>query len=292
MDEKERFNGFDDDMDVLDPEDFEETEEESEKEVEEEAKDGNEVETDTDDNAEKTEVKTDEETEEQAKAQEETESEKQKKADELHKRNEEQKQKRLKREAEEREKLEREARLKGKLEVLSINPYTNEKIVDEDDLEIYEIQKQLDKEGLDPINDLGKRIAENNRKAKQAAAEKAKEEEEFNKLYEIDKEQFKKAYPDVSLDDLEDDEDYNEFAKNKVGRWTLKEIYEAYTAKKEKSSAKEKEAMIKEKAKDISKKVTSTPSSSGSNNRAEKGFLEMTDEEYIKLQKEQSGDFF
>lgn len=291
MENEKVFNGFDDDMDFIDLDDFDESEEKEEESTEEETEtDGKEEESTEEEKTESQEDNTEEDSEENAKTEEELEAER--KAEELHKRNEEQKAKRLKREAEEKERLKREAKLEGKLEVLKTNPYTREEIKDEEDLKVYEIQKQLDDEGLDPIEDLPKRLAEINRKTKKEELERAKTEEENANKMQQDLQDFMSKNPNVDMNALRDDDDFWDFAHDFLGNTSLDSIYRAYQKTQKKISAKEKEAMIDKKAKDISKKITKTPSASGSNNKANKGFLEMTDEEYIQLQKEESGDFF
>lgn len=201
------------------------------------------------------------------------------------------------REKERKEREEREARIKedakieGKLELLKENPFTNEKIVDSEDLRIYEIQKQLDDEGLDPISDLPKRLAEIARKEKEKQANLEKEKEKLNQEFKKDIEDFKKAYPDVDLTKLAKDEEYFEFAKNKLGRWTTAEIYEAYQQKKEQNSAKDRKAMIDKNADDVAKKVTKTPSTNTStSNLPPKSVENMSKEEFKEYWRNKYGE--
>lgn len=288
MEEKEVFNGFDDDMDYIDPDDFEE-DEEVEDTKEETDTDGKEDEESLEE-TETQESETDEDDEEKAKTQEESESETE--AEKLHKRNEEQKAKRLKREAEERERIQKQAKLEGKLEVLKTNPYTNEKIEDEEDLKIYEIQKQLDDEGYDPIEDLPRKMAEINRQAKKEELAKAKETEERESNIQKDLNEFFESNPKVDRVALSKNDEFWDFANDLLGTTPFSKIYSTYQKILKRDSAKEKEAMIDKKASDMSKKYTKTPSASGSNKQANKGFLEMSDEEYLQYQKDENGDFF
>lgn len=194
-------------------------------------------------------------------------------------------------EREQREaKIKEEAKIEGKLSVLKTNPYTNEKIEDDEDLKIYEIQKTLDDEGLDPISDLPKRLAELERNKKKAEKAQAEEQEKINVSLKKDIENFKKAYPDVDTKKLASDNEYLEFAKGKIGRWTTQEIYEAYQAKKEKSSAKEKKAMVEKEADDVSKKITKNPSSTPSGTLPPKTVENMTKEEFKTYWKEKYGE--
>ncbi len=94
---------------------------------------------------------------------------------------------------EEREKIEREAYFKGLKRALGDkNPYTNNPIVDDEDLEEYEIMKKLEEQGKDPIEDYSEYIKEQKREAKKKALEDSKAEEEKLKfaqdnISEVDK---------------------------------------------------------------------------------------------------------
>jgi len=69
--------------------------------------------------------------------------------------------------AEEKKKAEREAYLKGiKMALGDRNPYTDKPIIDEEDLEEYEIMKKLDEQGKDPVEDYSDYIKEQKRLAK------------------------------------------------------------------------------------------------------------------------------
>jgi len=178
--------------------------------------------------------------------------------------------KRREKERKEREareqKIKEDAKIEGKLEVLKVNPYTDEKIIDDEDLKIYEIQKKLEEEGLDPVNDLPKRLAEINRKQKESAKAEEEKQKEFAKYDEMDRNQLQKAYPELSLEKLDADNDFQEFAKGKIHRWTLTEIYEAYQSKKQKDSANKEKAMVDKVADDVAKNMTKVPSSNQGGN--------------------------
>ena len=194
-------------------------------------------------------------------------------------------------EREEREaKIKEEAKIEGKIEALKVNPFTNEKIVDAEDLKIYEIQKKLDDEGLDPISDLPKRLAEINRKEREKQKSLEEEKAKIEQGLKKDIEDFKKAYPDVDLSTLGNDEEYLKFAEGKIGRWTTAEIYEAYKAKKEKNSAEDKKAMTEKNADDVSKQMTKTPSSSTSGKLPPKSVENMTKEEFKEYWKKKYGE--
>ena len=196
---------------------------------------------------------------------------------------------REKAEREERERLAREAKIReeatlnAKLGMLKTNPYTDEPIVDEEDLKIYEIQKELDDEGKDPVADLPKRLAEVNRKKARELAEQTKKntEEAENRRKRIGEEitELRSKYPNVNTAELAKDELFREVSQGRFGRWTLTEIYELYLDKKAERAEKVKE----EKAKAKAEKMSKTPSSQNrSVSSPDVNIDEMSDEEFLE----------
>lgn len=174
---------------------------------------------------------------------------------------------------------ERRAYVKGQLDSLRTNPYTDEPITDELDLEQYKIMKGLDDAGKDPIKGFAKAWAERTRSeaAKRQESEKAeasKREEESRKARgEVD--DLMKAYPDLDTSSLAKDEGFQKFADGKYGRWTLKEIYEAY-----KGAGKPAESRARAK---------SSPSSLPGGTSEPKSVSSMTDEEFLRYRMEKYG---
>lgn len=123
--------------------------------------------------------------------------------------------------------VEHKAYIKGLLEsVDNKNPFTNEEIVDEHDIQEYLTMREMDKKGLDPIADYRKYI-------KQQTKEKQMQENQvMNKRdenwYLKDREDFETKHPDTSLEKLQEDLRFVKFAKAKVGVQPLNEIYEDY----------------------------------------------------------------
>jgi len=188
------------------------------------------------------------------------------------------------------EKERQDAYLKGKLDATKVNKFTDEPIEDEYDLEIYELQLELDKQGKDPINDLGAELAKRNRSKKLAEAEqlKAKETEQEKIKQEIAK--FKESYPNVNVSELSKDEDYVKYAENKFGRWTLEEIYEGYLKVKKAKASEEQERSAGDNAKQLANKRSKVPSSNPvSQPTLNKSVSEMTDEEFREYWKKKYG---
>lgn len=276
MNEKNQLDFFDDPNDKLSPEDYEEetTDEETTTSDEEIEDSSNEPEEETLEKSEEENVNSTEDEEEKLKKE----------------RNARFAEQRRKKEAEERE---RKIRNEAKIEVLKTNPYTDEEIKDEEDLKIYEMMKTLDEQGLDPIKDLPKKIAEQNRETSKKAQEER--EKEIAKNEKLDKEarELKEAYPTLDLSKLANDSEFLKLCEEKGERWTMLEIYEYLDNKKQIANKKTSDEKDKKEIDNISKKVVKTPSSKSNSQNPNKSFLEMSDEEYVNLQKTKNKyDFF
>ena len=136
---------------------------------------------------------------------------------------------RRRREAEQQEKIrkaEENARTKAVIEAVGINPYTKEPITDAEDVDQYLAMKQIEKEGGDPVADFPKFIKK--QKAEKEAAATAEADRVAAQKKDI--EDFQAAYPDVKLQDLANDTDFNTFCDGKLGNKPLKDIYASYLA--------------------------------------------------------------
>jgi len=181
-------------------------------------------------------------------------------------------------------KIAEEAVLQAKLGWIKKNPFTDEPIKDEEDLRIYEIQKQLDEEGKDPLSDLPKRLAEIHRKEVADAKAKAEKEEKEKKETQskIDSEiaELRSKYPKVDTSALAKDSLFQECLKGRAGRWTQVEIYEYYLSEKAKADAKAKEEKSKSTVDENSKKISTAPSSKNDGKLPTKTVSEMSPEEF------------
>ena len=150
-----------------------------------------------------------------------------------------------------------------------INPYTNEKMVDSEDVREYEAMLEIELKGGDPQADYSKFV-------KDKAREKAKEDakiEASKKFVENDKIAFAEAYPEIKLDELVKDKDFQEFAKEMVGLLPMKTIYAKYEKFGKKATTKAAQILANNAA-TPGKLSTSTPPS------PEKSISEMTSEEF------------
>lgn len=154
-------------------------------------------------------------------------------------------QRREKEEAERLNKAKEEARIQAVIETLGgINPYTNEKMVDAEDVEEYLVMKKIENEGNDPLEKYPSEIKNQKREKEKAEASKKEEQEKARK----DIEEFMNNYPNVTLQDLEKDEAFNDYVDGKLGKKSLSELYASYLGFRDSitksSEAKKKEAEI------------------------------------------------
>lgn len=133
---------------------------------------------------------------------------------------------RKRREAEHAKKIE-ETRVKTVIETLGgVNPYTNDAMTDAADVEEYLLMKRIEKDGGDPVTD----YAKYRKKADKEGAQKAEEKATKDAWYANDRAAFVNEHPDVNLNDLLKDVNFQAYADGKVGRVPLSEIYKGYTA--------------------------------------------------------------
>lgn len=154
-------------------------------------------------------------------------------------------QRREKEEAERLNKAKEEARIQAVIETLGgINPYTNEKMVDAEDVEEYLVMKKIENDGNDPLEKYPSEIKNQKREKEKAEASKKEEQEKARK----DIEEFMNNYPNVTLQDLEKDEAFNDYVDGKLGKKSLSELYASYLGFRDSitksSEAKKKEAEI------------------------------------------------
>lgn len=104
-----------------------------------------------------------------------------------------------------------------------INPYTNTKIEDLTDVEVYEDMYKIAEDGKDPLKDYASYTADKRRE--EARIEREKEEKESKAQQEI--EEFSKKYPDVNISSLLKDEMFLDYAEGK--NKTLVDTYESFS---------------------------------------------------------------
>lgn len=108
--------------------------------------------------------------------------------------------------------------------VKGMNPYTNKPINDDADLQVYLEMKALDDAGKDPVADYAEFIADKQRK--QIEANKIEQAQQEKATQDIN--DFSEKYPDVNINDLMADDQFNLFADGKLGVKPLASVYESY----------------------------------------------------------------
>lgn len=278
MEEEKNKGQAKEEEELLNPDDFDE--EEDEEEETDEPAETDPSKTKKPDESEKSAEESDEEEKKKEKAKKDAHFAELRRQKEAKEKADKAEQERLARE----QKIREEATLQAELGLLKTNPYTGEAITDAEDLKIYKLQKELEDEGKDPINDLPKRIAENARKA--AAEQQKKLETEQKAKKEVDEKvnreinELREKYPKVNLAELARDELFKECLNGRAGRWTQVEIYELYLQKKAEAEKKRQEEETKELVDEGAKKITKTPSSSANGGKTSKSVEDMTREEF------------
>lgn len=165
------------------------------------------------------------------------------------------------------------------------NPYTGQTIKDDYDVKEYLEMYKLDSEGKDPINDyreLQKQKARDEAKKQIELDEKAKQE----KWYEDDTKNFVDSHSMEKLQELMKDEDFNLFAKGKIGKVPLSDIYSDY----EKLISKYEKKSV-ETAKQIVANNNATPGAIEEQEVQELNWNNMSKDQFEKyLKKAKDGD--
>jgi hypothetical protein len=126
-----------------------------------------------------------------------------------------------KREAEARE----EARKETILEITGgVNPYTQEKMEDSEDIQEYLTMKEIEKAGLDPLTDFAKYL----KTQRKTEIVKASEHEKSKKFVMNDRTEFEANHPEIKLNELFTDNAFQLFADGKLGKQPLTQIYDNF----------------------------------------------------------------
>lgn len=179
--------------------------------------------------------------------------------------NKEQKALRLQREAE--EKARKENFKKGFIAATGgVNPFTGEKIETDDDIYEATVMAEAKKRGYDPIQDYSKveKLLKSEERERIAKEEQKKVDDETARRNDFA--EFKKAYPDVNVDDLfNNNPEFAEFAEDLVGELPLTKIYAKFLKiqSKKESAVEDSKDMEKARRQSSPGSVSSGGSSNG-----------------------------
>lgn len=189
--------------------------------------------------------------------------------------------KRRQREAKEKEeRLKSESYNRGLKEAVNgVNPYTNEKMEDEEDIEIYKTMKEIEKRGGNPIEDYAKYQKIFKREARERESKASEEKAVERAKLQKNMQSFKEAYPDVNLSDLLKNEDFDEFARASINSGeSLTSVYERYSKFISKHNERIKQQLYDESLKKEAKSKSSTGSLT-SKDTVEKEYTDLSREE-------------
>lgn len=185
--------------------------------------------------------------------------------------------KRREREAKEaaiRKRIEQESYRKGIVDAVGgVNPYTNEEIKDEADVDEYLLMKKLDKEGKDPISDYASAVkGEQRAKAEKAQADKNRKEEVA---------EFAKRYPSVDIAALLQDPRFGKFAGKRVQHESLANVYADYLEFTEgEAEVIERKAAVKAKQAEMKRRTSPGSLQGNGTNTPRKSYADMSDAEF------------
>lgn len=187
---------------------------------------------------------------------------------------------RKRREAQALKEKEDQAYRKGLIDAVGgVNPYTNEPIENQADIDEYLLMKKIDKDGGDPITDYHKYLK------KERSQKETKSESTFD--YKADKKAFEEQYPDTDLNLLINDEEFKSFADGLVGKIPLATIFTKYLGVKSNISSKVKQGVKTE----MAKKVSSPGSLSKPSEQKTLNYETMSDADFEKMiQKAKNGE--
>lgn len=137
--------------------------------------------------------------------------------------------------------------------VNGVNPYTGDKIEDEHDIQEYLTMREIEKKGLDPISDYHKYLKDKAREEKNKT-NIAKTPPLTNEQIQEDAKLFRTKYPNVSINDLQNDARFLKFSDGKLGTQTLTKVYGDYQ-----DFVKEFDVEVDKKARRLLAKSKSSP---------------------------------
>ena len=185
---------------------------------------------------------------------------------------------------EKQRKREEELKRQAKLDTLKkisggVNKFTGEKILDEEDIEEYEIMLELEAQNKDVLEDFPKYIKERKRQAR-LEEEKAKESERLaEQQTQKDLDEFIEKYDRETAEKIFENEAFLEFSNELIGTVPLTTIYELFDKTNKKIQDEIENQLIKKEA-----RKKASPGVPGSKSVKEKSVLDMDDKEFHDFQ--------
>lgn len=169
-----------------------------------------------------------------------------------------------------RREAETNARLKSEREKAIIetldgkNPYTGAEMKDSADVEEFLTQREIARNGGDPVGDYSKHLKDKEREKARQEAEQSQKEAWFRD----DCAAFSDKHPDVDIDELVRDPRFLSFADGKIGHRPLTEIYDGFLRLTDGY-----EKAVTKKAAQIAANASASPGSLTGSEPAESGYF-------------------
>lgn len=145
-------------------------------------------------------------------------------------------------------------RVKNIVEFVKTNPYTQKPIKSAEDVDQYLLMKRISDDGGEPLQDYADYI---DRKNAESTAAKQKEAETEARMHS-DISDFKKAHPEIKLEDVLQDDIFVQMFGNSIGTVPLNTLYGKYNSFLDGVREKEKNRLAEE----VAKKQSGTGSAS------------------------------
>lgn len=160
------------------------------------------------------------------------------------------------------------------------NRFTGKEIVDEEDLAEFELMLEMEKNGLDPVEDFASYIKEKMRQAKQAELQKNQQAMEAEQKSQQDIASFCEKYDVETAQRLFQNKSFLKFSEGLLGVVPLELIYEKFVDTQASAETTAERMMMEKNARRASSTggLTETPPP------ARKSFKEMTSEEFKAFQ--------
>ena len=193
----------------------------------------------------------------------------------------------VRRQKEQKEKIREAAYQQGLIDATKVNKFTNQPISDEYDLSIYKVQLELESQGKDPIKDLAFAMAKKSRDDAKSIEEKNKQKAQEDEKIKQDMNAFVTKYPNVNVEKLLKDPQFDKYAKGKWGIVPLSQIYEDFNELKESLGQAISQSNGEKKMDESAKRKGMAPSSNGGPKKEQTPYSKLPYEERIKVLKKQ-----
>lgn len=188
-----------------------------------------------------------------------------------------------------KQQLERESKIKsdsfkeGLMEgIEGVNPYTNKKIEDDEDYEIYQTMREIEKRGGDPVDEYIDYVKIFKKEEKERLAKANEAENKMKQQISDNISSFQKKYPDIDLKKLMSDERFKKFGIRAINAGVpISDVYEDFIG----FTSNEDNLAESKARKAYAKKMSSAGSLTNTGEEKTKSVSSMTDTEFLAYKK-------